>query len=240
MNKKLIVADLEFEIRRSSRRKTFGLTVDRAGELVVHSTAHADDEELRRWVEGKLLWVHRKLLLKDENVQSINCLETVTGESIAYLGQNYRLKIVEEQDRPLSFDGQWFYLRKRNRRVASRCFQQWYQDKGVHWLTERVKFWEPKAGKTPSEVSVGELGFRWGSCGKNGVLHFHWRLLQLQVRLIDYVIAHELVHLHEHNHTKEFWRILDRVMPDWPERKEELSHKRSEMIWCTDCAKTVS
>ena len=64
MNEKLIIADLEFEIRRSPRRKTLGLTVDRSGELVVHSPAGADKNELRRWVERKLLWVHQKLLLK--------------------------------------------------------------------------------------------------------------------------------------------------------------------------------
>ncbi|MEI8013178.1 MAG: M48 family metallopeptidase, partial [Candidatus Omnitrophota bacterium] len=64
---------------------------------------------------------------------------------------------------------------------------------------------------------------------------FNWRLLQLPVFLVDYVIAHELVHLHEHNHTQEFWRILDRVIPDWKERKEALGHRQSEMLWCTDC-----
>lgn len=237
MNEKLVIGDLEFEVRRSSRRKTLGLTVGRTGELIVHSPATADEDELRRWVQRKLLWVHQKLLRKEAVGQSANCLQMVSGESIAYLGQNYRLKIVEEQDRPLSFDGQWFLLRKRNRHVASQCFQQWYQDKGTHWLTERVKFWEPRAGMAPSKVHVGDLGFRWGSCGKNGVLYFNWRLLQLQVRLIDYVIAHELVHLHQRNHTREFWRILDQVMPDWRERKEELSQKRSEMIWCSETSK---
>ena len=234
MNEKLIIADLEFEIRRSPRRKTLGLTVDRSGELVVHSPAGADKNELRRWIERKLLWVHQKLLLKKEHIRPTNGLEIVSGESIAYLGRNYRLKIIEDQDEPLWFDGQWFYLRKADRDDAPRHFKQWYQKKGADWLDERVKFWKPKTGRTPSKVSVGELGFRWGSCGKNGVLRFNWRLLQLQVRLIDYVIAHELVHLHEHNHTPEFWGILDSVLPDWRERKDELGGKRAEMAWCAD------
>ena len=57
--------------------------------------------------------------------------------------------------------------------------------------------------------------------GRTG-LYFNWRLLQLPVRLIDYVIVHELAHLLEHNHTLEFWRVLDRVLPDWRERKSML------------------
>lgn len=87
---------------------------------------------------------------------------------------------------------------------------------------------------TASKIVVSDLGFRWGSCGKNGVLHFNWRLLQLPVFLVDYVVAHELAHLHERNHTPMFWRILGRAIPDWKERKDELSRKRAEMLWCTD------
>lgn len=234
MNEVLVIDNLEFEVRRSHRRKTLGLTVDRSGELVVHSPATACEAELHKWVEQKLLWVHQKLLRKEEHSCGIHSLEMVSGESIAYLGQNYRLKIVKEQPVPLQFDGQWFCLRKRDRPAAPKHFQNWYINVGTEWLNERVQFLVPKAGISASKIAVSDLGYRWGSCGKNGVLHFNWRLLQLPVRLVDYVITHELVHLHENNHTPGFWRILGRVLPDWKERKEDLSRKRSEMLWCID------
>lgn len=234
MSEVLVVDNLEFEVRRSPRRKTLGLTVDRAGELVVHSPATASEAELYNWVKQKLLWVHRKLLHKEEYSQGINRLEVVSGEGIAYLGQNYRLKIVKKQSVPLRFDGQWFSLREQDRQEAPRHFQAWYQDTGTEWLDERVRLWEPKAGIAASKITVSDLGFRWGSCGKNGSLFFNWRLLQLPARLVDYVIAHELVHLRERNHTPEFWRILGRVLPDWKERKEELSRKRAVMVWRMD------
>ena len=234
MNEVLVVDKLEFEVRRSSRRKTLGLTVDRAGELVVHSPITASEAELQNWVEQKLLWVHQKLLRKEEYSQGTNRLEVVSGENIAYLGQNYRLKIVKKQSVPLRFDGQWFSLRERDRLEAPKHFQSWYQDTGTEWLKERVRLWEPKAGISASKITVSDLGFRWGSCGKNGSLYFNWRLLQLPVRLVDYVIVHEFIHLREHKHTLEFWRILGRVLPDWNERKEELSRKRAEMVWRMD------
>ncbi len=234
MNEVLKVNNLEFEVRRSHRRKRLGLTVDRAGELVVHSPEMVSDAELHKWVEQKLLWVHQKLLRKEEHNRGIHRLEMVSGESIAYLGQNYRLRIVKEQPTPFHFDGQWFSLREIDRHDAPKHFQAWYQDTGAEWLNERVQFWEPKVGISASKIVVSDLGFRWGSCGKNGVLYFNWRLLQLPVFLVDYVVAHELVHLHEDNHTPEFWRILGRVLPDWRERKEDLSYKRSEMLWCID------
>jgi len=231
MNSVLTVDNLEFEVRRSPRRKTLGLTVDRAGELVVHSPETTSEAELHKWVAKKLLWVHQKLLLKKVHSGGVHRLEAVTGESIAYLGQNYRLKIVKDQTSPLQFDGQWFLLREDDRLDAPRHFQSWYQNAGAQWLNERVQFWEPKVGKAAAKIVVGDLGFRWGSCGKNSVLYFNWRLLQLPVFLVDYVVAHELVHFHELNHTPNFWRILGRVLPDWKERKDQLSHRSAEMPW---------
>jgi len=61
---------------------------------------------------------------------------------------------------------------------------------------------------------------------------FNWRLFQLPVHLADYVILHELNHLLEPHHGPEFWRALDRSLPDWKERKEELSTKAKEIYWC--------
>jgi predicted metal-dependent hydrolase len=70
---------------------------------------------------------------------------------------------------------------------------------------------------------VRDLGFRWGSCGKNGVLFFNWKVLQLPVRLVDYIIMHELIHLVEGHHGPEFSKALARAMPDWQKRKDALA-----------------
>jgi len=222
MNEILLLDDLKFEIRRSKRRKTLGLTVDRGGELVVHAPVTASKAELERWVQRKLLWVHQKIALKKEMEGSSHQPEFVSGETISYLGRNYRLKLVDNQNKPLRFNGHWFYLRKTDRPYAPSHFRKWYLETGTPWLRRRVGSWEPKAGATPSLISLRDLGFKWGSCGKNRNLFFNWRLLQLPLRLVDYVIVHELVHLLERNHTPEFRRIMDRVLPDWRERKAEL------------------
>ena len=88
MNESLEVGGLTFEVRRSARRKTLGLTVDRGGELVIHATAAAGDEELARWTRSKLLWVHRKLALKEETAPRVREPEFVSGESFSYLGRS--------------------------------------------------------------------------------------------------------------------------------------------------------
>lgn len=231
MSETLHIADLVFEVRRGPRRKTLGLTVDRAGELVVHAPQSASDEELRKWVNRKLLWVHRKLAQKQAMNSAVRTPEFVSGESFYYLGKNYRLRVVEHADVALSFDGERFLLRRADINDAVRNFHKWYLITGTPWLTQRVSTWGPRLDVQPLRIKVTDLGFRWGSCGKNHVVHFNWRVLQLPVRCIDYVIVHELAHLLEHNHTREFWRILDRTLPDWLERKRTIDSE-----WQSYCA----
>jgi len=222
MTETLQIADLEFEIRRGPRRKTLGLTVDRAGELVVHAPAQASEDELRRWVTRKLLWVHRKLARKHELNAAARTPEFVSGESFYYLGKNFRLRLVDTSAVPLELSRGWFLLRREDCPDGVGHFRDWYLATGTPWLSNRVDAWVPRLNIKPTRIKVGDLGFHWGSCGKQGRLYFNWRLLQLPVRLIDYVVVHELIHLIEHNHGREFWRIMDRTLPDWGERKESI------------------
>jgi predicted metal-dependent hydrolase len=229
MTQTLQLGGLLFEVRRSDRRKTLGLTVDRAGELVAHVPADTSMEELSRWVGRKLLWVHRKLALKEEAAPRMRAPEYVSGEAFSYLGRRYRLKLVERQEHPLQFDGARFTLR-RDARPAEAHFRNWYVTTGADWLKKRVETLSARTGSKPRRVEVRDLGFRWGSCGRNGVVYFNWKLLQLPVRLGDYVIAHELVHLREGHHGTRFWAALGLAMPDWQKRKESLAARAKDYL----------
>jgi predicted metal-dependent hydrolase len=89
-----------------------------------------------------------------------------------------------------------------------------------------------KVGCSPVRTDVRGLGSRWGSCGRYSVLYVNWRTMQLPVWLVDYVSAHELRHLIEPTHGPEFWKVVDRAMPDWRDRREELDRRPSEVSLC--------
>lgn len=225
MTESLHIADLDFEVRRSPRRRTLSLTVDRAGELVVHAPESTGEEPLRRWIGSKLLWVHRKLAEKQNLQPRRRPVEFVTGESIFYLGRSYRLRLVECQSVPVEIDGEWFLLRRDDQAQAAAHFRRWFIQTGSRWLSARAEALLPRIGGEDVTVKVGDLGFRWGSCGRKGVVHLNWRLLQLPVHLIDYVVAHELVHRIERHHTPAFWKVLERAMPDCRAREVELERE---------------
>ena len=229
MTETIKLNDLVFEVRRSDRRKTLGLTVDRGSELVAHAPFGTSAADLTIWINTRLLWVYRKLALKHESAPKTLAPQYVSGEAFFYLGRPFSIKVIPNQEPPLQFDGTRFLLR-RDARPAEDHFRAWYMDTGAEWLRQRVDRLSRRTTRRPEKVEVRDLGFRWGSCGKGGVLRFNWKLLQLPVRLVDYIIMHELIHLVEGHHGPEFWHALGCAMPDWQRRKDTLAAKAKDYL----------
>ena len=83
---------------------------------------------------------------------------------------------------------------------------------------------------TQSASASTDLGHKWGAASPDGHVRIHWAAMQLPLRLIDYVLAHELAHVHEPHHGPDFWQLVSRVMPDYEERKNELA-RRGPSLW---------
>src|SRR5712691_10858089 len=160
MNETLEISGLTFEVRRSLRRKTLGLTVDRGGALRIHAPENTTEPELTQWTRSKLLWVHRKLTLKEEMAPKVRAPEFVSGENFSYLGRNYRLKVVREPAAPLRFDGKYFWLAADVWGEAEVHFRRWYIRTGRDWLRERTTALAHKTGTGASRIEVRDLGFR--------------------------------------------------------------------------------
>jgi predicted metal-dependent hydrolase len=219
----LRVDGLTLELRRSPRRRTLELMVDRDGAVKIYAPQGARSDELARWVRRKLLWLHGKLAAKTDLSSKAGHPEFVSGETFSYLGRSYRLQVLHEQEAPLKFDGARFLLRRDSRPDALEHFRRWYRQVGTTWLQGRVMLLASRVGTMPAEIKVRDLGFRWASCSRTGAITFHWKLLQLPVQLVDYIIIHELTHLGHPHHDAEFWACVDRALPDWRERKAQLA-----------------
>ena len=147
----------------------------------------------------------------------------VTGEGFHYLGRCYRLRLVDRTEGPsLRLVGGWFELRRDERPRAAEHFRSWYTRSGRRWLQRRTERWGTRMQVPRPEVDVRDLGHRWGSCSLRAV-NFHWRTAVLPPRIADYVIVHELAHVHHPRHDTAFWEVVERAMPDYRERKAWLA-----------------
>ncbi|MBU1358585.1 MAG: M48 family metallopeptidase [Gammaproteobacteria bacterium] len=221
----LVVDDLQLTLRQSARRTTLQITVEREGELVLSAPPGVDAERLRAFVQQKRLWIYTKLAEKDRLQRPVPRKEFVDGEGFLYLGRSHRLKRVERQDVPLKLAAGRFCLRRDALPSAREHFVRWYTERAKAWLSRRVAEWSGRMDVAPAGVKVQDLGYRWGSCGKGEWLYFHWKSILLPPRMADYVVVHEIAHLHEPHHTPAFWLRVERAMPDYALRKAWLAER---------------
>ena len=106
---------------------------------------------------------------------------------------------------------------------AREHFIRWYSERARIWLPARVAEYESRMEVKPAGVKVQDLGYRWGSCGKGHWLYFHWKSILLPAPIVEYVVVHEIAHLHEPHHTPAFWLRVERAMPDYARRKAWLA-----------------
>lgn len=147
----------------------------------------------------------------------------MNGESFLYLGRSYRLKLVDSQDSPLKLAHGRFLLRRDALPRAREYFVDWYSARAKAWLLGRVVDFESRMDVATTGIKVQDLGYRWGSCGKGDWLYFHWKAILLPARIAEYIVVHEIAHLHDSHHTPEFWLRVERAMPDFAQRKAWLA-----------------
>lgn len=232
MSETLIVHDLTFELRRSSKRKSIGITIDRRGELILSAPLECPQEVVQRTAEEKYRWIYTRLAKKEMLFRPPRPKEFLTGESFYYLGHSYRLQVLSKTQydtntEPLHLQGGWFLLRADEREHGQQHFSKWYSEQGQSWIEQRVQLFARHVGVQPNGIVVRDLGYRWGSCGRTETLNFHWRVIQLPAVIIDYIVVHELVHLHEPRHNTAFWRRVEQAMPDFAEHKQWLAENGS-------------
>lgn len=228
------ILDIEYQLLPGTDRQTTDIVIERDGVITVRPPLRMKPEQVDETVLSKRMWIYRNLAeWRDLNATRI-AREWVSGESFLYLGSSYRLQLVQSQDEPLKLkDGRFCLLRSimaaGGNEAAHQVFETFYKEKGLPRITKRVAFFAGKVGVTPGGVQIKDLGFRWASCLRNGDLHFHWKCLMAPLTIIDYIVVHELCHLRHRDHSDAFWNEVDKVLPDYRDRKEWLRMRGVEL-----------
>ncbi len=218
--------ELTYEVVRS-RRATADIIIERDGSILVRAPQWADDDQVRGIVESKHYWIFKGLAeWRDLNATRV-LREYKNGEGFLYLGRSYRLLLVSDQEEPLLLKNGRFTLRRDlvetgEIAAAREAFRGFYIEKGVARLSHRVAYFAPKVGVEPTGLDVRDLGHRWATCSARGKLAFHWKCMMAPQTILDYIVVHELCHMHHRDHTEAFWNEVDKILSGYRERKEWL------------------
>ncbi|MDB1124677.1 M48 family metallopeptidase [Vibrio algarum] len=211
-------------VERTSRRKTASIKVDE-GEVIIIVPKLLQQDKIDKILVDKRSWIVEKLALY-QATSPATIREYVSGESLPYLGRNYRLKVLTGDLTPTKLlngritvtvpepSTQSHYVR--------RALVKWYKRHADKKIREKVWRYESLVGVETGVVRTKEFKSRWGSCTPYGDLEFNWVIVMAPNRVVDYVVVHELCHLIHHDHSPQFWKEVERVMPDYKEHKDWL------------------
>jgi predicted metal-dependent hydrolase len=213
------------------RRKTIGMRINRSG-----LTVRIPLRESLGWVESVLQkradWIVKKLEeWKNKKPRGPVWEE---GEVFPFLGVPWQLisaaKGAAHMVRvPEKARTEYQQLRRASpstltSRQIEDVVMNWYRDKALTCFSERIAYYAPKLGVAVRELKLSSARTLWGSCTAQGVVRLNWRLIQKPLHLIDYVVAHELSHLVEMNHSPAFWRTVERIYPGYAAARKELKN----------------
>ncbi|MCL1056830.1 M48 family metallopeptidase [Shewanella gelidimarina] len=226
------VKGLCVDIVRTSRTKTASIKIDDGLVSVVVPKTLAI-ERVKQLVEDKYQWIVQKIALHDASKPASD-REFISGEAYAYLGRNYRLKVVTGEYVPVKLtqgrlvatlpDGA-----KRSNLVRDAIIR-WYKLNALRKIKEKVRRYSSAMGIEAKSVSIKTFKSRWGSCSPKGELDFNWLIVMAPNRVVDYVVIHELCHLKQLDHSPKFWKEVERVMPDYAEHKEWLKLNSGRLV----------
>jgi predicted metal-dependent hydrolase len=213
---------MEYEVRYSNR-KTLGITVERDRRVVVRAPHHVSPETIERVVLTKQQWIREKLHHTQKYPAVRPTKEFVSGESLLYMGVQYRLSVVDEDIEGICFE-QEFIISRKNRAEAHELFKAWYMNQATSIIKPLAFQYAERLGVQFSECKVSEMKYRWGSCTPKDNIIFNWRIVKAPLYVIHYLVVHELAHLLEGNHSRRFWTIVSLQAPQYQKAKEWLKN----------------
>jgi len=218
----ILMHDFEYEVIRRPRRKTVGICVKPDQTVQVAIPKRFPLAKVDALVRGKADWIRQKLSQYRDRQAQYQPKQYVSGETFTYLGCDYRLKVVEGAEVPASLKHGMLWasvshaLSSEQRPLSvARALETWFREQAQRHLIERTAWYAARMQVTPASVGIKSYRSRWGSCHADGRIYFNWRIITAPPSIVDYVVVHELCHLVHHNHSPDYWHLVESIMPEY-------------------------
>lgn len=208
-------------------RQSLEIAVHPDKSIIVKAPSSAAIELIEERIKKRARWIKRQIAYFSQFEPRTPDRQYVGGESHLYLGRKYRLKIEDaDKDNVLLKNG-YIYLEVTSRKLnhIQQLMDLWYRKRAKTCLPQIFDdCWENfKTGNLNKPyLKLQKMNTRWGSLSTKGQLTLNLKLIQTPKACIEYVVMHELCHLVHLNHGAEFYKLLERIMPDWVKRKHKL------------------
>ena len=210
---------VEYRLVRAARR-TVRITVDADG-LSVAAPVRAPFRDIESFLRDKERWVLSQLE-EWARAPRPRALRLESGATLALRGAPVTLVVSEAGRSSVRRDEDRLLVQAPGPQRAARALVRWLKAQALESLEPRAAHYASLLGVPVPQVGLSNARGQWGVCVEGGRIRLNWRLVHLPAALADYVVAHEIAHLVEMNHSKRFWAVVAALYPAWREAREQL------------------
>lgn len=216
--------EIPYRIDFSTKRKTVAFIIERNGDVVVKAPEGFSVEKIGELVKKNRMQLYQKInhpqkiRANKENTFQLN------GRSILFGGKNYKVFVDKESADQFIFNGKFIISENISDQFSSKL-RNWLISEAKEKLTPKIIETAKKLGVEYNKITVSDIQLRWGSCTPKNNININYRIIKAPAFVSNYIIVHELTHLIELNHTKEFWQIVKTAYPKYEEAKKWLLEK---------------
>jgi len=214
---------VEYRLIRA-RRRSIGMEVHLDG-LTVRAPRWVTLRDIEAALTERAAWLVRALEEWRARRRPVMPREWKTGAPILYRGRELALELFPSRHASIVAD--LFHLTVRHPAategvIVAEAVTQWLKDQAIALVGTRVPAYSARVGRPDPDVRLSNARNEWGSCNARGVIRLNWRLVQLPPALADYVVAHEVAHIVELNHSARFWALVEALLPGHAHLKRQL------------------
>ncbi len=201
-----------------SKRKTISLSVDKDGRVIVRAPLKCSDRRINEALSDSESWIKKQLKKYGESRLITDRYSVEDGGKILLLGDEFEIRFADIKSADVK--GKTIFLPE-NKNLQEQL-KTLFKKIAVGYFTERTEYFSSLTGLVPSSVKVTSAKTRWGSCNVEKRINYSLSLVMCPLNVIDYVIVHELCHIKHMNHSPLFWSEVEKIIPDYRERRKWL------------------
>ena len=222
----LLIGGRIVDYRLKSGAKRLTMTIDERG-LRIGAPRRISMTEIEAFVQGHGDWVLKKLG-ELAQVSQPRHLTIKDGTRLPLLDTEAEVRVLPGANR-VRWVADVLVLEARPAADLAQLATRALQKRALTHFAGRLAHYTGQLNLTVPKLALSSAHTRWGSCSREGGIRVNWRLIHMPTHLGDYVVAHEVAHLLEMNHSERFWSVVGSLYPDWKEARSELKQRATSL-----------
>jgi predicted metal-dependent hydrolase len=218
---------LSFEINYKNRT-SMGIYIDVYGNVEIQVPKGTSDELILQLLEGKWDWIQQKTTeMKDRTLgQKVKVYDHF--ETFLYLGDEYPIQVSQDitikQDYVvLEEDKLYIYVKELEDEKIKQALKRFYYQQCKTLVERSIRSYQSNFKIKPRSIRISDNNKNWGTCDSRQQLTFNWKLAMAPLKVIDYVVVHEMCHMVHLNHDRSFWRLVGKIIPEYEQMENWLA-----------------